>query len=119
MAKKLLKATAVQMPKRKKLTGDKKTPVKPTKQQIQEMNDSKSNARKLAMPMGTMANMMREKVVKINQSSQVKLLPKLTKSALGKMKEEDLVVLANRMGIDASVDDLKSDTVVKVLKQIE
>ncbi len=38
-----------------------------------------------------------------------------TKSALTKMLEADLVVLAKSMGIEASVDDLKADTVAKVL----
>ena len=38
-----------------------------------------------------------------------------TKSALTKMLEKDLVKLANDMGIEASVDDLKKDTVAKIL----
>ena len=40
---------------------------------------------------------------------------KYTKTALTKMLEVDLVALANEMGIEATVDDLKADTVQKVL----
>jgi len=38
-----------------------------------------------------------------------------TKSALTKMLEKDVVKLANNMGISASVDDLKADTIKKIL----
>ena len=38
-----------------------------------------------------------------------------TKSALTKMLEKDVVALANKMGIEASVDDLKKDTIEKIL----
>ena len=38
-----------------------------------------------------------------------------TKTSLTKMLEIDLVALANEMGIEATVDDLKADTVQKVL----
>jgi len=38
-----------------------------------------------------------------------------TKSALTKMLEKDVVALANKMGIKASVDDLKKDTIEKIL----
>ncbi|PHR60107.1 MAG: 3-hydroxyacyl-CoA dehydrogenase [Robiginitomaculum sp.] len=38
-----------------------------------------------------------------------------TKSSLDKMLEKDVVALANAMGIDASVSDLKADTVAKIL----
>lgn len=38
-----------------------------------------------------------------------------TKSALTRMLEVDVVKLANAMGISASVDDLKADTVAKIL----
>ncbi len=38
-----------------------------------------------------------------------------TKSALTKMLEKDVVALANKMGIEASVDDLKNDTIAKIL----
>lgn len=38
-----------------------------------------------------------------------------TKSALTKMLEKDVVKLANDMGITASVDDLKADTIEKIL----
>jgi len=38
-----------------------------------------------------------------------------TKSSLGKMLEVDVVALANSMGIEASVDDLKADTIQKIL----
>jgi len=38
-----------------------------------------------------------------------------TKTALKKMKEAELVKLANSRGIEATVDDLKADTVQKVL----
>jgi len=38
-----------------------------------------------------------------------------TKSSLGKMLEVDVVKIANEMGIDASVDDLKADTIQKIL----
>ena len=40
---------------------------------------------------------------------------KHTKTSLTKMLEVDLVKLANEMGIEATVDDLKADTVQKVL----
>ena len=40
---------------------------------------------------------------------------KYTKTDLTKMLEADLVKLANEMGIEATVDDLKADTVQKVL----
>ena len=38
-----------------------------------------------------------------------------TKGQLGKMLEKDVVALANNMGLDASVDDLKADTIQKIL----
>ena len=38
-----------------------------------------------------------------------------TKSALNRMLEVEVVKIANAMGIAASVDDLKADTVAKVL----
>lgn len=38
-----------------------------------------------------------------------------TQSSLSKMLEKDVVALANKMGIEASVDDLKSDTISKIL----
>ena len=38
-----------------------------------------------------------------------------TKSALNKMLEKDVVKIANDMGIAATVDDLKADTVAKIL----
>ncbi len=38
-----------------------------------------------------------------------------TKSELNKMLEKDVVAIANKMGIDASVDDLKADTIAKIL----
>lgn len=38
-----------------------------------------------------------------------------TKSALEKMLEKDVVALANSMGIDANVDDLKADTIAKIM----
>ena len=38
-----------------------------------------------------------------------------TKSQLSKMLEKDVVALANSMGIEASIDDLKKDTVEKIL----
>ena len=38
-----------------------------------------------------------------------------TKSDLTKMLEKDVVTLANSMGIEASVDDLKADTIQKIL----
>ena len=40
---------------------------------------------------------------------------KYTKTDLTKMLEVDLVALANEMGIEATVDDLKPDTVQKIL----
>ena len=39
----------------------------------------------------------------------------LTRNALRKMKEVDLVAMALDLGIDASVDDLKADTIEKIL----
>jgi len=38
-----------------------------------------------------------------------------TKSALSRMLEADVVKIANGMGISASVDDLKADTIAKIL----
>lgn len=38
-----------------------------------------------------------------------------TMSSLTKMLEKDVVILANKMGIEASVDDLKADTIAKIL----
>jgi 3-hydroxyacyl-CoA dehydrogenase/enoyl-CoA hydratase/3-hydroxybutyryl-CoA epimerase len=38
-----------------------------------------------------------------------------TKSSLGRMLEVDVVKIANAMGISASVDDLKADTIAKIL----
>ena len=38
-----------------------------------------------------------------------------SKAALDKMLEADVVKLANSMGIDAKVSDLKADTVAKIL----
>ena len=40
-----------------------------------------------------------------------------TKSALNKMKESQVVEIANSMGIDATEDDLKADTIAKILKK--
>ena len=42
----------------------------------------------------------------------------LTKSSLMKMKETDVVRIANSMGIAASVSDKKNDTIEKILAQI-
>ena len=41
--------------------------------------------------------------------------PVLTKTSLSKMLEKDVVALANEMGIKATVDDLKADTIAKIL----
>lgn len=41
--------------------------------------------------------------------------PVLTKASLSKMLEKDVVALANEMGIKATVDDLKADTIAKIL----
>jgi len=41
-----------------------------------------------------------------------------TKTSLGKMLEKDLVALANEMGIEASIDDLKADTIAKILTKL-
>ena len=41
-----------------------------------------------------------------------------TQTSLNKMLEADLVALANDLGIEASVDDLKADTVAKVLAKV-
>ena len=38
-----------------------------------------------------------------------------TKSALNKMLEKDVVKIAHAMGISATVDDLKKDTIEKIL----
>ena len=38
-----------------------------------------------------------------------------TKTDLSKMLEADVVAIANAKGIDASVDDLKADTIAKIL----
>lgn len=43
----------------------------------------------------------------------------MSASEVKKMKEVDLVALANKMGITASVDDLKADTLKKVLEKLE
>lgn len=40
-----------------------------------------------------------------------------SKSQLNKMKEADVVKLAVDMGIEASTDDKKSDTIKKILKE--
>jgi len=40
-----------------------------------------------------------------------------TKASLAKMLEKDVVALANEMGIEASVDDLKADTIAKILSK--
>ena len=47
--------------------------------------------------------------------SPVSEKPTYTKSALSKMREAQVVHIANTMGIDATVDDLKADTVAKIL----
>jgi len=39
-----------------------------------------------------------------------------SKSSLGKLLEEDVVAIANRMGIEATVDDLKDQTIAKILE---
>lgn len=39
-----------------------------------------------------------------------------TKSALNRMLEADVVKIANAMGISASVDDLKADTIAKIIE---
>lgn len=41
-----------------------------------------------------------------------------TKASLTRMLEKDVVALANDMGIEASVDDLKADTIAKILAKI-
>lgn len=38
-----------------------------------------------------------------------------TQSSLSKMLEKDIVALAKKMGIEASIDDLKADTIAKIL----
>ena len=42
----------------------------------------------------------------------------ITKSSLSKMKEAEVVKLALKLGIDASVDDRKSDTIDKILAKV-
>jgi len=42
-----------------------------------------------------------------------------TKASLSKMLEKDIVALANDLGIEASVNDLKADTIEKVLAKLE
>lgn len=44
--------------------------------------------------------------------------PTYTKSSLSKMLEKDLVALATDMGLEASIDDLKADTIAKILAKI-
>jgi len=51
---------------------------------------------------------------KVKTNKTVKT-PTFTKTSLGKMLEKDLVALANDMGIEASVEDLKADTIEKIL----
>ena len=43
----------------------------------------------------------------------------MSASDVKKLKEVDLVALANKMGISATVDDLKADTLKKVLAKME
>ena len=43
---------------------------------------------------------------------------KLGKSEIKKMKEPELVAYANSIGISATVDDLKKDTLQKVLNKL-
>ena len=47
-----------------------------------------------------------------------KLNGKFTAPQIKKMREADLVAYANEIGITASVDDLKADTLQKVLTQL-
>ena len=51
----------------------------------------------------------------LHADSPIAEKPTYTKSALNRMKEVQVVKIANAMGIDASVDDLKADTVAKIL----
>ena len=53
-------------------------------------------------------------------ATMAKLMGKEVKSAseIKKMNEPDLVAYANSIGISAHVDDLKADTLAKVLKQL-
>ena len=44
--------------------------------------------------------------------------PKHSQASLSKMLEKDVVALANSMGIDAKVSDLKVDTIAKILAAV-
>lgn len=44
--------------------------------------------------------------------------PKHSQKSLSKMLEKDVVALANSMGIDAKVSDLKADTIAKILAAV-
>ena len=81
---------------------------------VREMEDNIETDRALE-------NGMRVGAVLINDGlnaagdSPVSEKPTYTKSALNKMREAQVVHIANTMGIEATVDDLKSDTVAKIL----
>ena len=72
-------------------------------------------------PERALANGMRVGAVLLNDGlnaaadSPMSEKPTYTKSALNKMREAQVVHIANTMGIDATVDDLKADTVAKIL----
>ena len=69
---------------------------------------------KLNKKIAAMGKKAAPKKAKIKTQKRVKNTPH-TKTSLNKMLEKDLVALANEMGITASVDDLKADTIAKVL----
>lgn len=59
---------------------------------------------------------LNEKEVYVKEPDDIDEVIKYTKSQLNKMKEAAVVEIAKQMGLEASVDDKKADTVNKVLE---
>jgi len=71
---------------------------------------------KLNKKISAMAKKKATKAVKVKTAKvKTEKAPAYTNASLSKMLEKDVVALAIDLGIEASVDDLKADTIAKIL----
>jgi len=71
---------------------------------------------KLNKKISAMAKKKATKTVKVKTAKvKTEKAPAYTNASLSKMLEKDVVALAIDLGIEASVDDLKADTIAKIL----
>jgi len=107
------------LPARRKVSRDKKAEFRPMSSvQIRERDALKSNARKLSMPAGAMENVAQRQPEAAPATPEALMSPQLSLSALKKMKESQLVDIANALEIKATMNDLKSDTLASIVKRL-